>query len=125
MIALCSKEQRIPQLEKELAEMKSLLNKQQSPVNESAPITIYSAYGGQVRTIELIQRGHGEIEISNKTLSEGVNINHLEIAGTSVDEKKNDCSALAFAVLKNPIGIMFKRKEWLGPTGLFCRIDQH
>jgi trimeric autotransporter adhesin len=54
----------------------------------SAAIKIVNISGQEVYKVELLQRGEGEIEISNQTLSAGTYIYHLVVNGNTVDNRK-------------------------------------
>jgi hypothetical protein len=54
----------------------------------SAELKIYSSDGKEVYSVQILERGKKELEISNLTLSAGNYVYHLVVDGTSVDSKK-------------------------------------
>ena len=110
------KDLQIEQLQKELAELRNIVNKSAPaerrgdawlgqnfpnpytrstvipyyiPENTNAvELKIYSASGQEVYATQIMQKGEGEIEISTLALAAGNYIYHLVVDGRSIDNKK-------------------------------------
>jgi hypothetical protein len=54
----------------------------------SAQLKIFSVTGQEVFSLDLAQKGEGQLELSNRTLPPGTYVYHLVVDGQSVDNKK-------------------------------------
>ncbi len=115
---LTSQQQQINALQGELAQIKALLLKQPTAANveggaarlwqnkpnptdgttviryfipqeaTSAQLKIFSMSGQEVQSLELNQRGQGQVELSNTTFAVGTYVYHLIVNGKQIDSKK-------------------------------------